>query len=48
MEAIRGVRLRKLEKIILGVRMDAFSSHPPRPGQSCPQLWGSCGGVETA
>ena len=24
---------------------DAFSSHLPRPGQSCPQLWGSCGGV---
>jgi len=24
---------------------DAFSSHFPRPGQSCPQLWGSCGGV---
>ena len=41
------MRLRefKLRKIILGVRIDAFSSHLPRPGQSCSQLWGSCGGV---
>ena len=50
MEDIRGVRLRKFElrkkNCIRG--KDAFSSHLPRPGQSCPQLWGSCGGVETA